>query len=96
MMDVQELEMKVILQAQVLYSCPRELELVEELKEEPMDAGRLKQMPGLVVHMVQQGETLWDVAKNHATTCRAVMELNGLKEEKLSEGQKILLVKGVR
>lgn len=56
---------------------------------------RIKQMPGMVIHIVQPGETLWDISKAHATTCDAVMELNELKEESLKTGQKILMVKEI-
>lgn len=95
MMDAQELEMKAVIQMQVLFTEPEELELVEELTEEPLNMERIKQMPGMVIHMVQPGETLWDISKAHATTCSAVMELNDLKEEDLKTGQKILMVKEI-
>lgn len=95
MLDAQELEMKAVLQMQVLFSEPEELELVEELDEAPLNMERIKQMPGMVIHIVQPGETLWDISKAHATTCDAVMELNELKEEMLKPGQKILLVKEI-
>ena len=95
MMDASEIEFKAMIQMQVLFFSKEELELVEELTEEPLDMERIKQMPGMVIHIVQPGETLWDISKSHATACEAVMELNGLKEEGLKTGQKILLVKEV-
>lgn len=95
MMDAQELEMKATLQMQVLFTEPEELELVEDLLEAPLNMERIKQMPGMVIHIVQPGETLWDISKAHATTCEAVMELNELKEEVLKAGQKVLTVKEI-
>lgn len=95
MLDALELEMKATLQMQVLFTEPKQLELVEDMTEEPLNMERIKQMPGMVIHIVQQGETLWDISKAHATTCEAVMELNELKEEALKEGQKILMVKEI-
>lgn len=95
MMDASEIEFKAMIQMQVLFFSKEDLELVEELTEEPLDMERIKQMPGMVIHIVQPGETLWDISKSHATACEAVMELNGLKEEGLKTGQKILLVKEV-
>ena len=38
-------------------------------------------------------ETLWEISKMHSTTCQAVMELNGLKEENVKPGVRLLLVK---
>lgn len=95
MLDARELEMKAVLKIQVLFQEPGEITLTEDLEEAPLDMERLKRMPGMVIHMVQPGETLWDISRNHATTCQAVMELNDLKDETLKAGQKVLLVKEV-
>ena len=95
MMDAQELEMKAVIQMQILCSKPEQMTLVEDLNEHPLDRERLKKMPGMVIHVVQPQETMWDIAKEHATTCQAVMALNELKDEALKAGQKVLLVKEV-
>lgn len=95
MMDSQELEMKAVLQMQILFCEPVKLEVVEDLAEEPLDMERIRRMPGMVIHIVQPGETLWDISRAHATTCQEVMELNELKEEELKAGQKLLMVKEI-
>lgn len=95
MLDAQELEVKAVLQIQVLFCGTEKLELVEELEEAPLNMERIRQMPGMVIHIVQPGETLWEISKAHATTCEAVMELNELKEEELKSGQKVLMVKEI-
>lgn len=95
MLDAQELEMKAVLQIQILFQKTEELTLVEDLVEEPLDMDRIKTMPGVVIHMVQPGETLWDISKGHATTCETVAALNELKEEGVRPGQKLLLVKEI-
>ncbi len=96
MLDAQELEMKAVLQIQVLSWDSESLSLVEDLEEAPLDMERLKRMPGMAIHVVQPGDSLWDIAKNHAATCEAVMELNDLKEMEMKPGQKILVVKEVQ
>lgn len=93
MLDAQELEMKAILQMQMMFGEPVSLELVEDLEEEPLDTERLRQMPGMCIHIVQPGESLWDISRAHATSCAVVMELNELKDENLKSGQKLLIVK---
>ena len=50
-------------------------------------------MPGMSIHIVQPGESLWDIAKTHATSCDVVMDLNEWKEDALKTGQKLLIVK---
>ncbi len=93
MLDAQELEAKAVIQIQALCSHPEELSLVEELEEEPLDVERIKKLPGMVVHIVQPGEGLWDIAKSHAATCRDVAEVNGLDDGEPEPGSKLLLVK---
>lgn len=95
MLDAKELEIKAVLQMQVIFSKREELTLVEDLEESPLDMDRIRKMPGMVIHLVQPQETLWDIAKAHATSCEAVMELNELKEDTIKTGQKILLVKEI-
>lgn len=95
MLDAQELEMKAVLKLLVLVMEPEELTLVEDLKEAPLDKERRKRLPGMVIHVVQPGETLWDISKAYAATVDTVRELNELKEEDLKPGQKVLLVKEV-
>lgn len=95
MLDAQELEMKAVLQVKALFHEPARLQLVEDLEEAPLDMDRIRRMPGMVIHIVQPGETLWDISRAHATTCAEVMELNELKEETLKPGQKVLMVKEI-
>ena len=95
MQDEREVEIKMVLQIQALFQCQRELDLVEDLEEEPLDMERLKRMPGMVIHVVQSGESLWDIAREHAASCAAVAELNELKEEAVRPGQKLLLIKEI-
>ena len=95
MLDARELERKAVLQMQAIFTQKEELTVVEDLTEAPLDMERIRRMPGMVIHVVQPGETLWDISKAHATSCEAVTELNELKEEPLKAGQKILLVKEV-
>lgn len=93
MVSARELEVKVTLQMQVLLRKKEVLALVEDLEEAPLDMERIRNLPGMVVHVVQPGETMWEISKTHSTTCQAVMELNGLKEENVKPGVRLLLVK---
>ena len=93
MASSRELEVKVTLQMQVLLRKKEALALVEDLEEAPLDMERIRNLPGMVVHVVQPGETMWEISKTHSTTCQAVMELNGLKEENVKPGVRLLLVK---
>jgi len=46
---------------------------------------------GKVVHTVVNGESLWTIANKYKTTVDAIKKLNGLKTDKLSIGQKLVV-----
>ena len=52
-----------------------------------------KKRPGMCIHFVQPGETLWKIAKNHYTTTEEIKKLNELSCDEVAAGQKLLLLK---
>ncbi len=95
MTDSSQVEIKAVLNLNCIVFEQQKIHKIKEVEEEPLNMERIRQMPGMVIHIVQPGETLWDISKAHATTCEAVMELNELKEEELKSGQKVLMVKEI-
>ena len=53
----------------------------------------LSEQPGIVGHIVQNGEDLWSLAKKYMTTIDGIREINGLNDEKVSPGDKLLIFK---
>jgi LysM repeat protein len=44
-----------------------------------------------VIHVVQAGDTLFDIALAYAVTVRAIIEANGLDSDRLSVGQQLII-----
>ena len=72
-----------------------EMGIIREIEERELDREKLKSMPGIVGYQVQQGDTLWDIAKKVYTTIENIMELNGLESEEVKPGDGLLLMKKV-
>ena len=74
-------------------------EKVEPPKAEPPKPEEApKKQPTVLVHVVQQGETLWDIAQAYGITVDSIVSANDLSNpNRLKVGQKleILTVKGV-
>lgn len=64
-----------------------------EVQEEPADAGA---MPSLTLRKLGAGETLWSVAKQYRTTCRAIMAVNDLSDESHVPTDRLLLIPKAR
>jgi hypothetical protein len=67
---------------------------IEEIEEEPLDTESLSRQPGVIGYRVGN-ETLWDIAKEFATTGEQIMEINSLASPELAAGQKLVIVRGV-
>jgi hypothetical protein len=51
------------------------------------------QIPSITVYFVQNGDTLWDIAKRYYTTTELIMGMNDMKDEKITEGQQLYIPK---
>lgn len=49
--------------------------------------------PALTIYFVQAGDTLWNIAKKYGTTVNKIKNANGLKDDMLHIGRKLLIPK---
>ena len=47
-----------------------------------------------IIHVVQRGETLYGIARQHGCTWQAIVKLNGLRDTRILVGQRLLVLKG--
>ena len=54
---------------------------------------KIQELPGIVGYIVQQGDSLWDIAKTYYTTPGRICELNGLESEEIKPGKRLIIMK---
>lgn len=86
-------EIKAVLAFDVFLRRPVSMEIITDVSLQPLDRDALAQKPGIVGHIVQPGEDMWILAKKYMTTIQGIMEVNGLENEKVSPGDKLLIFK---
>jgi len=71
-----------------------EISIISNISEiGPIDYSK---MPSLIFRVVQQGETMWDIAKNYNVSINYLKELNDLSEDiALTPGDKIIIARKV-
>ncbi len=69
--------------------------LPDDVTEKEPDMDALQEQPGMIGYVVQEDDRLWDIAKKFHTTKQELMETNGLEQEGLRKGQKILVMKHI-
>lgn len=95
MLGSEEVEVKAAIDFRALALEPVEMSCIEGVEEEPLNPELIKSMPGFQIHVVQPGEDLWQIAKNHFTTMDQIRSWNEIPGEEVKAGQKLLLVKQV-
>ncbi len=95
MLDSEELEAKVVINLGAIVFTPASQAVIASLEESPLDLERLQKMPGIVGFIADEKTTLWDLAKEYATSPESIMELNGLTADQIHPGDRLLLAKQV-
>ncbi len=68
---------------------------VEEIEVVPLDGEQLRTQPSMIGYIVKNGDDLWNIAKANRVTIPQIMELNGLTEESVQPGNKLMIVKTI-
>ncbi len=95
MLDSEELEAKVVINLGAIVFTPATQSVIASLEEAPLDLERLQKMPGIVGFIADEKTTLWNLAKEYATSPESIMELNGLTTDQIRPGDRLLLAKQV-
>ena len=69
------------------------LSLIHIFTMEPYQTEELERRPGIVGYIVKEGEELWTLAKRYCTTIDGICAVNGLTEDQVKPGDKILIFK---
>lgn len=93
MMGGNTVEIKAMVNMEVLVLEPVEKQIIVGCEQSPLDMEELQRLPGIVGYIVQKDDDLWSVAKNFHTTMDSVLRNNELTDENLTPGQKLILVK---
>lgn len=86
-------EVKAVLDFDIFLRKLTPVAVITGIITEPFDQEQIEKSPGIVGHIVQEGEDLWSLAKKYMTTAEGIMEINGLNDEKVTKGDKLLIFK---
>ena len=90
-----QLEVKLGLSVHTMVLCKPNIDRVSEIEVSDLDMRRLQELPGMVGYIVQNGDSLWEIAKENHTTVEKIQELNQLSGSEIHKGQKLVILKAV-
>ena len=93
MISTNQVEVKSVIALQAMVFKEEKCNFVWDIEEKPIDWAKFNDAPILKGYIVRKGDTLWKLAKANYTTVDNIMKINQLENEKIREGDKLLLVK---
>ncbi len=94
MLDGEEMDVKAVLVFHTTVFKTLPVELISQIDVEELDASKLANLPGMIVYIVKEGDSLWSIGRKYYVTVDTLRQLNGLESDELQIGQKLLIVKG--
>lgn len=95
MIDSDEIEVKIVMNLNVLVMKQTDSGIITEIEERELDREKMQSMPGIVGYQVQPQDTLWDIAKKFYTSIETIVKLNHLESEEVRPYDTLILMKNV-
>lgn len=95
MIDSSDIEIKALIAVNALVLRQWEEPLIQTVAEETVDPEIVQNLPGIVCYLVQEGDTMWEIAKTFRTTVGDIQALNEDVREPLQSGTSLILVKKI-
>ena len=95
MADSEEIELKASVSLEIFAVLPHTQRCIQEIREREYDPAVLEAVPGITGYMVQEGDTLWGIAKQYYMTPQQIMEMNSLETQELHPGVCLILMKNM-
>uniref|UniRef100_UPI0040571DFF DUF3794 and LysM peptidoglycan-binding domain-containing protein n=1 Tax=Acetatifactor sp. TaxID=1872090 RepID=UPI0040571DFF len=94
MLDGEEMDVKAVLAFHTTAFKTVPVELINQVNVTDLDTGKLGNLPGMIIYVVKEGDNLWNIGRKYYVPVEVLRELNGLSNDELKVGQKLLIVKG--
>ena len=88
-----QLEIKADVSLEVLAFANEPARAVLDMKVQPINQQRKKNLPCVVGYVVKKNDTLWSIAKNYYTTVDRIRQINELDSDQVAVGDKLVILK---
>ena len=93
MADSEEIEVKFTANLDLLVIRPQRQTCICEVEEEDYDPQELAAVPGITGYIVQEGDTLWKIARSYFLTPEQIVKMNQLESGEIKKGDRLILMK---
>jgi hypothetical protein len=95
MLDSEEIEVKATINLNAIVFDLITEPIITDIEVRELDMEKLQAMPGIIGYVVKKDDTLWKIAKKYYTTMDSIKDINELSDGRISEGDKLIIMKKV-
>ncbi len=95
MLDGEEIEVKAGIGLNAIVFDSITEPIITDIETYDLDYTKMQMMPSIVGYIVKNQDSLWNIAKKYYTTVDRIKELNGLEDNNLKIGDKLIIMKKV-
>jgi hypothetical protein len=95
MLDSEEIEVKATINLNTIVFDLISEPIITDIEVADLDMNKIQSMPGIIGYVVKKGDSLWNIAKKYYTTMSDIMAINNLEDDKVKEGDKLIILKKV-
>ncbi len=95
MIDSDEVDIKAVVSLKGTVFGNRTEDIVTDVAVSELDMNKLNELPGIVIYVAKEGDSLWDVGKKYYVPISQIKETNEMTSEEIKAGDKLLIVKGI-
>lgn len=95
MLDSDELDVKAVVTLRAVVFEHKTENIVTDVTISELDMNKLNGLPGIVIYIAKEGDSLWDVGKKYYVPIAQIKETNDMTTEEIKPGDKLLIVKGL-
>lgn len=94
MLGSDEVEIKAVVNLSIIAFARKKCKVITDMSVSEIDYEKMNQLAGIIGYMVQEEDTLWNIAKRYYTSIDTIRKVNQLERDELAAGQKLIIVKG--
>ncbi|WMJ85287.1 DUF3794 and LysM peptidoglycan-binding domain-containing protein [Anaerocolumna sp. MB42-C2] len=95
MLDSEEIEVKAGIGLNAIVFDSITEPVITDIEAYDLDYEKIQNMPSIVGYIVKNQDSLWNIAKKYYTTVDRIRELNGLEDNNIKIGDKLIIMKKV-
>lgn len=94
-LDAGSVEINATINVNILFLEEKKECIITDAEISEIMPERMKNLPGMVIYMVKEGDSLWQIGKEYCISVDEIRKMNDLTKDDIQPGDRLLLMKNI-